>query len=369
MKKILIVTLWDYLSFGNRLQALALKEMIEELGYSAVYAVYKKGNLSKSIKRILKEYLGWLGIDKYHKVYCKKIRVSALRADSHMFVPRTKTIYHYDVRNKINPKQYAAAVTGSDQVWHHWDGDNELEYFYLSFMPSEKRISYAASFGFDDFPTDDLEQHRVGLSKMRFVSCREKTGCALVERIAGKQSMLVLDPTLCVGVDYWRSVEIKPDFINPSHSYLLVFLLGKHDEYNSKIEEYSEHENLEIIDLHDDSRVDIWRTTLGGFLWLIHHADMICTDSFHCSVFSILYEKPFQVFRRQQVGYENMYNRIETLLELTGLEACHYDGKEVRKVDVDYKYAKCKIDIDRKKSILWLNNALKVVGDEQDQSS
>ena len=104
--------------------------------------------------------------------------------------------------------------------------------------------------------------------------------------------------------------------------------------------------------------VDSWKTSIGGFLWLVHHADIVCTDSFHCTVFSILYEQAFQVFKRKQTGFEHMYGRIETLLRLTGLEECQYDGDSIKMIDVDYKAAKTKIAVEKLRSINWLRNAL-----------
>ena len=353
---VLIVTIWDNKNIGNRLQALAMKRILTSMGYDIKYAVYNKENNVQILRRIVKGIFGFAGLSKYRKIYCNKYRRKVMRDNNKLFYPATSTIRSFNTRDHINPNDYLAAVAGSDQIWHRWSKyEQELPYFYLSFMPENKRISYAASFGFEAFPEKDLEQHKNGLNSMRFISCREDSGCKLVEQMTGKPGTLVLDPTLCVDLEYWKSIEEKPSYINDQQPYLLLFMLGKQDEYRKAVEEYAEKHNLSIVDLYDVSRIDVWRTSIGGFLWLVH-----------CTVFSILYERPFQVFKRQQKGFENMYDRIETLLSLTKLESCHYEGKRVRKVDADYLIAKTKIETEKQKSILWLNNALNVVSNEKD---
>lgn len=71
--------------------------------------------------------------------------------------------------DQINPKdfeQYDIVVAGSDQIWHKWyDLPGELEYFYLNFVPQEKRVAYAPSFGFEKFPEADIELHKKGLGE------------------------------------------------------------------------------------------------------------------------------------------------------------------------------------------------------------
>lgn len=357
---VLYVTLWGYINFGNRLQALALREIIKKIGFNITCARYKKEKKTNGIKEFIRAGLGFSGVYKYKRSYFLKLRELALKKSSHLYEPTTRNICQYQTSAIVDPKNYVAAVTGSDQIWHRWAGPLDLPYFYLEFMPPEKRISYAASFGFEEFPEADKEQHYKGLQGMRFISCREESGCKLVEEATGKPGTLVLDPTLCVERSYWDSLEEKPKYIK-ERPYLLVYMLGKRDEYYDFIKKYAQLNDFEIIDLHDTNRKDVWKTTIGGFIWLVHHAETICTDSFHCTVFSILYQRPFQVFRRKQKGFEHMFDRIETLLKLAGLESCEFDGKTIKKEDIDYNQVEKKINVEKEKSISWLRNALKEV--------
>lgn len=96
------------------------------------------------------------------------------------------------------------------------------------------------------------------------------------------------------------------------------------------------------------------------FLNLIYYANFILTDSFHASVFSILYGKNFRVFSRN-VGSKNMDDRIHTLLKLIGRESLLIRPKELETSysndDLGYNYFQ--IDEQRVQSLRWLENALK----------
>ena len=306
-----------------------------------------------------------MGLDRYRIYYKKRIRKKTIEKSARdLLFPNTKMISNYKVNSQIDSNHYMLAIVGSDQVWHHWyNNPYELSFFYLQFMPPEKRVSYAASFGFDEFPVADKDQHILGLSGMRAISCREETGCQLVKNATGKPGTLVLDPTLCVGKRFWESVEERVTFVS-SRPFMLVFMLGRSENYRTQIEAYAVEHDLAIIDLFDINNKDVWRVTIGGLLWLIHHAEVICTDSFHCTVFSILYEKPFLVFKRLQTGYETMYNRIETLLYLTGLEMRQYNGKSLEFSNIDFMYAKRRIEEARHESLEWLSNILHKVARE-----
>lgn len=358
-KKILLVTLWGYKNYGNRLQAIALKQMIKENGFDVVCAATQQCSYLSRFKRLVKITLGFLRYSRFRKIYLQDLRRQALlRTSRTILEPITHDIHGYQTQKTIVPDDYAFAVTGSDQVWHKWSrNEHELPYYYLQFMPENKRISYAASFGFDSFKQEDLSAHTIGLSGMHRISCREQSGCNLVSQLTGTPAELVLDPTLCVGRSFWNQMEQKP-FFSLSSRYALVFILGDKKEYLSKIRSYTSEHDLDIIDLFDENRVDVWRTGIGQFIWLVHHAEVIFTDSFHCTVFSILYEKSFTVFRRKQAKMEEMFGRLDTLLKLTETENHIYDGRSIKQSTIDYEKVKKLLEPMQKKSVEWLQHVL-----------
>lgn len=363
------MTLWGYQNFGNKLQAIALKRIIEGMGYSVecvpstptssrfkVFCIY--------IRERVRALLGMLGLKKYRNHYCIYIRSKYLKKTSDSLLkPYMQTIYNYD-SSSIESKEYVAAVTGSDQVWHKWTSNpNELEFYYLYFMPSQKRISYAASFGFEKFNQHDLNSHIEGLNNMNSISCRESTGCNLVSEVSDKNAKLVLDPTLCVEKDYWISIEEKPQ-LEITSDYLFVMMLGNDDNYRNVIKEYALENNLKVINIMDEKNHDVWKTTIGGFVWLIDNASAICTDSFHCLAFSIIFKKSICVFKRDEEGHNNMFDRLKTLMDIAGIEKGMYDGKCLE--FSNYNPSKNNIDNMKYESLQWLRQAFEKAENDED---
>lgn len=356
---VLLVTLWGNKNYGNKLQAIALKRLIENNGFGVVCARYHECDRLTRIKRRIIEILGCIGYKRYKREYLESIREKALMKDSDTYLsPMTSLIKNYNTVTEIRENEYIGAVVGSDQVWHRWTkSTSELPYFYLSFFPPHKRIAYAASFGFDEFPDDDMETHKIGLQGMQCISCREETGCNLVEKAISRSADLVLDPTLCVERSFWENIEKEPSISIPNR-YILKFFLGKDSEYDRFIKEFSSIGGCEIVDLFDINNKSVWGIGIGSFLWIIHHAELVCTDSFHCSVFSIVFERPLQVFKRKSNSKKNMFNRIETLLKITNLEECRFNGVELQMPSSDFKIAKDRLNVEREKSIKWISKSL-----------
>lgn len=356
---VLLVTLWDNANFGNRLQAIALKKMLED--HNCAVECLASDRLSARVrgKRLIVEALGMVGLPRYKNVEMDRRRRVALQGSTaHIFNSVVGMAYGYKAPRK-DYRKYDAVITGSDQVWHQWtDWQDELPYFYLEFVDSSKRISYAASFGYDELPADDIETHIVGLEGMASISCRERTGCEIVKKLTGKDATLVADPTLCVGRSYWETLERRPDWASEG-CYKLLFCLGSPDAARQEAATSMKDGDAPIIDLRDYGTPEVWDIGIGEFIWLVHHASHVYTDSFHCTVFSILFGTPFTVFRRSQEGFEFMWDRIATLLDLTGLQCCEY-GKDAGCIADDQmmRLANERISAEAARSCAWLASAL-----------
>lgn len=355
MKKVLLVTLWDYGNFGNRLQAIALKTMIENNGYEVVCVPNKR---SVTMKTRIKTVLAYCGVKRFRYIKFSRIRQRSIYESTKLLLPNcTPEAKYFRFPSSIDCEAFSAAVVGSDQVWHGWSDHQELDFFYLHFISKEKRISYAASFGFDVFPEKDKEKHKSGLENMRFISCREKKGCELVESISSKKATWVLDPTLCIERGFWEGIEKKPKYDIPS-DYIFCMMLGSKEAYYPFMKEYAKKNHLAIVDIKDNENLDVWTTSIGELIWLIHNAKYICTDSFHCSVFSIQFEKPLTVFKRKGNGFEHMYSRILTLLESGAMMDCQFDGQMIHDKYIDYQNVKKLLAPQIEVSTQWLKDAL-----------
>ena len=323
--QVLLVTLVGGINYGNRLQHYALKNSIEKIGYQVTsLAVGDFLSLPWTIRVKLK--IGTL-LALYKDSKKSKARLCRLTRRAKLFDFNEHYLSNIlfmpiEQMRKRDWSGYCCAVTGSDQVWRNWHSKNipeELSYYYLEFVPVDKRVSYAPSFGFTSFPEEDKEIHRRGLRDMRALSCREQEGCDLIYELTGRKAEKVLDPTLLLTAEEWKEKEKKPCFSVPEH-YMVKFFLGMvSEEYQKELERISKEQGLEIIDLQDLNDPVHYGISPLEFVWMIHHADIVSTDSFHASVFSILFQRNLRVFERISPQYGNMFGRLHDLLKPLGL--------------------------------------------------
>lgn len=206
---------------------------------------------------------------------------------------------------------FDALFVGSDQVWNPEYIGNDIRYF-LNFVPPEKRFSYAASFGVSEIPSKYKDIYKESLNSMNKISVREVQGVNIVKSISDITAKLVADPTLLLTQNAWNDLARVSDF-SSNENYVLIYILGELSPKNSEIiVDYAKSKHAKIItimgDVYDS---DYWIPTPIDFLAAIRGATAVFTDSFHCSVFSIIFNIPFIVFDRSDMP---MISRIDNLL-------------------------------------------------------
>lgn len=330
MKRILLVTLQGA-NYGNRLQNYALQTVMVEKGYeidTPYYTPEQYYTKKKIIKHYIKMVLGIVGIKKYKEEILKVKKERLFQSFDKSFI-KNKFFVKFGDLSKIDVSKYNCAVVGSDQVWHNWTKTaEELKYFYLTFIPADKRISYAASFGFPDFSTD-FDIHEEGLKNMKFLSVREKNGHDIIQKRYGINSEVVPDPTILLDKEKWEKFAKKPDyFVN--EEFAVVYFLGEiTSKANTMIQQLLDRK-IQVINLMNymDS---CYLSTPNNFIWLIKHSKYVLTDSFHACVFSVMFSKKFVVFERKDKYVTNMFDRIEHLLNMTN--SVKYYEKNVENID------------------------------------
>ncbi len=362
MKKVLLVTLFDETNIGNRLQNYALQKILEDQGAEVtILDNYYTKNFSKKtkLKYAIKKVLWHIGYRRYLKECREYDRINRMRRSIRKFNKNNLTAVKR-ISNReafaYDWSEYDLAIAGSDQVWHKWRADpDELPFYYLQFMPVDKRASYAASFGFEAFPERDIDQHRIGLTDMKHISCREKTGCALVKELIGREVPQVLDPTLLLKAEEWRALENQAvPFSKRRKPYAFVFFLGEiSDDYQAHIDSVMSERGLREWICFSDRAVK--ECGPCEFLRFIDEAAYVFTDSFHCTAFSVVFDKAFTVFRRVEAGFENMFGRIEDLLASTDKLNAVYGGAS--------QEPKCDLDTLRDTSMHYIKQLLEVTGE------
>ena len=202
-------------------------------------------------------------------------------------------------------------ICGSDQIWNPtYTTTSELA--FCSFAP-EKTICLSPSFGVAEIPDYRKAEYSEWLKKIKFLSVREEAGEKIIKNLTGRDAEVLLDPTMMVPVETWEDLCRKPEKKMPDH-YIACYFLGRIDKsYNKKIEDFSKKKGLPVVMLFDITMPEYYTYDPAEVLFAIKHAEYVLTDSFHGSVFSILFHKDFYVFTRKEGGL-NMNSRIETLL-------------------------------------------------------
>ncbi len=254
-------------------------------------------------------------------------------------------------------------ICGSDQIWNpNFAGQPS---YFATFAAKEKRISYAASFGISTLPERIAKRYKKHLNDMQYISVRENAGAQIVKDLIGREVPVLIDPTLMLNKNDWKQVLKNPKF-KIDGKYILTYFLGNvSEETNAYIKRIAKENDLQIISLHKLEENDFWyHTGPSEFVWLIENASLVCTDSFHASVFSILMDSPFIVFRRD---YKNndMNSRFESLLGMLNLTDRFFEqlkqGDEFKK---EYAHIPEILNLEREKTINFLTDALNLNGTE-----
>ena len=190
--------------------------------------------------------------------------------------------------------RYDYFITGSDQVWNP-DNLHGTSFFFLTFAEQYKRIAYAPSFGVSEIKPEFIEDYKEWISGMYKLSVREDDGAKIIKKLTGRESPVLVDPTLLLTKEKWLSIA-KEASNKPKDKYLLTYFLGGiPTQYKKEIKKTAKENNLEIINLGDIKEKDTYQTGPSEFIDYINNCSVMFTDSFHGTVFSILFEKPFVV--------------------------------------------------------------------------
>lgn len=203
-------------------------------------------------------------------------------------------------------------ICGSDQIWNPTYGTTS-ELAFCSFAP-EKTVCMSPSFGVSKIPEYREKEYSIWLKKIKALSVREIAGQKIIKNLTGRMAEVLLDPTMLVSSKTWENICKEPENKLPDH-YIVCYFLGRVDKsYYKKIRDFSKKKALPVVMLFDILTPEYYIYDPAEVLYTIKHADYVLTDSFHGSVFSILFHKEFYVFTRNEGGL-NMNSRIETLLE------------------------------------------------------
>ena len=224
-------------------------------------------------------------------------------------------------------------VVGSDQIWNTHDG-----IYYLSWVHDKiRKIAYAASFGGCDTLPDGKTLSE-WLKRFDYVSVREQSGVEICVNAGRRDAVCVVDPTmLLTATDYLKIASQEL----PKDKYLFIYFLGTRTIINWKeIHAFAKEKGLKIIYVASQGQEDKFKHTQASiheWLSLIANAEYVITNSFHGTVFTLLFGRKFLTYPVTGVAIK-MNDRITTLLNPLGLGNHIYSGS-IRVIEESIDYA------------------------------
>lgn len=353
--KIAILTLHGYFNYGNRLQNYALVKTLQKMGHDVDTLVVKSDYQHPSfLKRISRKrnITDFLRIPRrlLHRFldskFNQQINSKKKKLEQFSFKYLNEIFIDQD-RLSILPKQYDYFIAGSDQIWNeNWNKD----YYFLNFSPKEKNISYAASIGNDHISDDYREHLKRMLKNFKAISVREMLAQEMISDLVEETPAWVLDPTLLLNYKEWNEIAEQSE-LEVNGSYLLTYFLG--DAPSSEIKHLAKNHGLDIINLYNSKNNYYLSASVEDFLKLFSQASMVLTDSFHGTVFSLIYEKKFVVLPRG-----DMNSRLYSILNTIDLEN-RFGDLTIINQEIDYKSFRSILDSLKIASLDFLKNNLK----------
>ena len=378
MKKIGIITICRCNNYGAELQAFALQRKLTLLGYNAEildYLFYKHQEHKKEgvsmpaykgypfRRKILEMLFPWMEKIKSMKhravIKQREENFNAFHKANTRFSEQFKS---YSVLYR-NPPHYDAYCVGSDQVWNPWSYTS-LNPYFLTFAPKDAvKFSYASSFGVSEIPAIAREHFKEGLSNLQCISVREKTGANIVKCLSGKEAKPVADPTLLLTAQEWG--EVLNESKVPEGKYILLYVL-KNTHYITKTALHvAKEKGLKIVricrgafrqDPENSEIINVMDAGPAEFLGLFKNAELVMTNSFHGTVFSILFNKDFYTIVNRST---NNNSRQIDLLSTLGIERIKYTDEELKEAEkLDWDVINQRVEDFRQSSVDYLEKAI-----------
>lgn len=351
MKKIAIITIFDENNYGNRLQNFATQEILKEHGFkvSTLPNTAYYNNQINLFKYYLKKIINQLS-------YCffkKNKRLKNFKAFDKKYIETGKFIHIKNTYKIVD--RYDYFICGSDQIWNpYFSRLSPID--LLTFSPKEKNIALAASFGVSQLEDQHKKICKDALSNFKAISVRENQAKNIIHDIGFSNCTVLIDPTMMIDYDKWCSIEAKPSYLKKD--FLVVYYLGEISETRKTFINKISHDNdLDIIYLCDINFPQYYNSGPDEFIYLVHHAKLVITDSFHACVFSILFKTPFYVFEREDDNVK-MNSRIETLLSTFDLKDRLIKSYDSYDLEVDYSNIDLILNNERNKFNNFLDTSL-----------
>ena len=292
-----LVTFYHIHHYGALLQAAATERAVESLGGECEiidYYVNQNNDLFRKPTGV-----GSAAADVHTALHYKALRDRYQRFERFSRDYLRISGHRFESLEELRSAElpYDLILSGSDQIWNpKIFPDGRFDPVFFGTFSSRRKIAYAPSFGVPHIPEGMEEELRSYLESFSHISVRERQGREIVKEITGKDVPVVLDPTLLLTAEQWSAMAVPPD---RSGGYILCYCISKPGALAPYIQRLAEETGLPVVQLcgirqkvHPKAAC-VLDAGPSEFLGLFQNASYVCTNSFHGTVFSVQFQKPF----------------------------------------------------------------------------
>lgn len=375
--KVGILTFQNTNNYGAFLQSYSLCSIIRAMGFDAELINYRNPSVTD------------FEVPRYpqlHEFFENPLRAGSRVTSYRNFSKRYGSFKQFITRYKLvgelirgqaeMESNYDVIVVGSDQVWNPVVTGNDTTYFLDGVSCSRVyKIAYAASFGTTFFPEELKRKCGTALLAFDALSVRELNGQTLVKNLSGRESTVVLDPTLLFKKEDWEQVieagevseKIKKKTKDLS-GYIFVYFAAEKQATLKAAKKAAKKLKAKVL-ISEGYRgfpslgagENVSCASPAEFLYLIQHAKAVVTSSFHGFALSLALNK--QVYFSLENKPDNKNSRLMSLAQITGTQQCNIEnGTFLNKDDlthcIDYDLVNHRLNNERAVSLSFLHNAL-----------
>ncbi len=358
--KVGILTFHRANNYGAVLQAYALQETIQQLGHEVEIVDYKQQYIESKYRKVRLNTKSILSLVRsiastvihYHEFSQRERNFNSFRFNN---LALSKNSY-----DKVSEIQgFDALISGSDQVWNPKATGYDKAFFLDTPESTIKKISYAASLGRDKITEEEKNFIQGNIANFDSISVREESAKDIVSSLTNKDITRVLDPTLLADPKIWDKFLSKNEY----GDYLLVYSVGPLNNLLEIVNKTSKKLGVKVLFITEkkiktgSNQVHLKGVSPEKLLTLIYNANFIVTNSFHGTAFSLIFNKNFLTIPHKDSGA-----RMIELLHMAKLDKrLIKDAERVNGLiekNINYNTVNAIIDIEKKKSIDFLQNEL-----------
>ncbi|MCR5606721.1 MAG: polysaccharide pyruvyl transferase family protein [Treponema sp.] len=346
-----ILTFHRAVNYGAVLQAYALQDKIEQMGHEAEIIDYR----CKKVEEDVSPLAGFKNKEKFTTAVKKYVfRTKKNRAFNRFFdeyIHLSDKVEERGELSKLNFK-YDCFFAGSDQIWNCGCSGDDTAYFLDFVVDGKKKNAYAASFGTDKLFDDDNFDYQSLLNDFNKISVREKSAISIIKEESGRDSEVTLDPTLLLTKEEWKKVVSRRPM---KDKYIFVYTIREQKDIAEYTRRLAEKTGYKVINAKSSIEF-LQKCSPSDFLSWIYYSEYFITNSFHGTVFSLIFEKQFAI---ELDNGKNVNNRSKELLELVGVDrTLSLDNMDAIDDPVDYESVKNKLKAEGEKSTEFIASAL-----------